>query len=157
MPFACAQRLRLLPTLAQRITSVAITACGCSTHVCLPPAKYQHPRWHARCAHNAGINGDVVWLYSRREKSTWWMLDSSRRCAAEQPSMLKTQVAKLGIGNARACPDGAVAHSCRSELEGRSPGERADRPQSQHEREACLGIDSKARDPGFESLNFLSV
>ena len=49
------------------------------------------------------------------------MLDSSGRCAAEQPSMLKTQVAKLGIGNARACPDGAVAHSCCNEQEGRIP------------------------------------
>ena len=64
---------------------------------------------------------DAVWLYSRREKSTWWLLDSSRRCAAEQPSMLNTYVAKLGIGNARACPDGAVAHSCRNEHEGRIP------------------------------------
>ena len=42
----------------------------------------------------------------------------------------------------------------RSELVGRFPGDRADRPQSQHERDACFEIDSKARDPGFESLNW---
>ena len=113
--------LRSTPSGVASFGSPGRLCCVCSTNMCLPLAKYQHPRKHARCAHHAGINGDVVWLYSRREKSTWWMLDSSRRCAAEQPSMLKTQVAKLGIGNARACPDGAVAHSCCNEHEGRIP------------------------------------
>ena len=42
----------------------------------------------------------------------------------------------------------------RIELVGRFPGDRVNRPQSQHERDACFGIDSKARDPGFESLNW---
>ena len=104
-------------------------------------------------------NMDTIGRNSRHKK-TWRMLDSrSRRCAimSSSPPARINSSAKLGIGNARACPVGAVAHSCRNELEGRSPGDRADRPQSQHERDACFGIDSKARDPGFESMNFLSV
>jgi hypothetical protein len=36
------------------------------------------------------------------------------------------------------------------ELDGRFPGVRADRPQGQHERDACFGIDSKPRSSSFE-------
>ena len=81
---------------------------------------------------------DTVGRNARHKKMTCRMLDSRRRSAIMPSSpQLETFLAKLGIGNARACPDGAVAHSCRSELEGRSPGDHADRPQSQHERR-CL-------------------
>ena len=37
-----------------------------------------------------------------------------------------------------------------NELEGRFPGDRADRPQSQDERDACFGIDLKPSNPSFE-------
>ena len=48
-----AQRLRVLPALAHR----SRLCCVCSTNMCLPLAKYQHPSKHARCAYHAGING----------------------------------------------------------------------------------------------------
>ena len=42
----------------------------------------------------------------------------------------------------------------RSELVGRFPGDRADRPQSQHERDACFGIEFRKRFVAFQPRIF---
>ena len=71
--------------------------------------------------------------------------------------MLKTQVAKLGIGNARACPDGAVAHSCCSEHEGRiprnhRPARKDGKPKGRDRRSKEILIQKSVR--GYVSLEF---
>ena len=63
--FGCCQLWLTGPSLLRLLT--AIVCCICSTYVCLPLAKYQHPRKHARCAHHAGINGCGLVILTSRE------------------------------------------------------------------------------------------